>query len=307
MHYLSRVALAGAALLSSSAATAQEQQPDRPPSDIVVTGNRNVEREAREFVNALTPAPPRGQLARFESAICPAALGMSGTQRAAVERRLRVVADAAGIPVAKPGCSGNAVLILTQNKRAFIEMLLRRHAYFFGDLSLPEIRRLAREPGPVAAWQLQQQVAARGGAVYTGGSGPAANRTTEVPSYITAPARPVFGGAVLVIETEAVEMLSTTQIADYAAMRLFARTDPDRLTNSDAPTIVKILDSSMGSEVPLTLTDWDLGFLRGLYASEKNLYAGAQRSRIRRGITKELQRREGKEPSSAPAAVEPKS
>jgi len=98
--------------------------------------------------------------------------------------------------------------------------------------------------------------------------------------------------AALVIERRALDGLTTTQLADYAAMRLFARTAPERLAGSTAPTILTIIEAPMGSAVPITLTDWDLAFLRGLYASHNNLYAAEHRSRISRRIANELGRRE---------------
>jgi hypothetical protein len=44
----------------------------------------------------------------------------------------------------------------------------------------------------------------------------------------------------------------------------------------------------MGSPVPLTLTRWDLGFLKGLYAATDNLYASSQRSEIKARIRRDL-------------------
>ena len=53
-------------------------------------------------------------------------------------------------------------------------------------------------------------------------------------------------------------------------------------------TILKVLEAPMGSEVPLTMTAWDLSFLKGLYAATNNLYAASQRSEIRRQIEGDL-------------------
>ena len=78
-----------------------------------------------------------------------------------------------------------------------------------------------------------------------------------------------------------------TQVADYAAMRIFARTDPAKLKGS-APTILDILEAPMGSAVPVTLTDWDLGFLRSLYASHGRQYANRQRKEMEGLLRKDL-------------------
>lgn len=46
----------------------------------------------------------------------------------------------------------------------------------------------------------------------------------------------------------------------------------------------------MGAEVPITMTQWDLGFLRGLYASTESLRTPAQRTEIRRRLLRDLGR-----------------
>jgi hypothetical protein len=297
-----RASLLALALLPAHPLAAQEPPSAEASQEIVVTGDRNVDRQASDFVAALIGRAPSAQLARFEWAVCPAAVGFTATQKEAVERRLRAVAEAAAIPVGKPGCTPNAILILTDDKTAFLDALARRHPEYFGSLSSSAIRRLARAPGPTAAWQLQGKVNARGVAIVPDQiTGVAVNRTTDPGSMITAAARPVFEASALVVERRALDGLTTTQLADYAAMRLFARTDPDRLADVTAPTIVKILDAPMGSPVPITLTKWDLGFLRGLYAGQNNLYSGAQRSEIRRGVVEELRRPEGEAKPSGQA------
>ena len=117
---------------------------------------------------------------------------------------------------------------------------------------------------------------------------PCVNRTTRPQTRLNAAARPIFTAAAVVVERDALTGLSTTQLADYALMRALARADPHRLTASSPATILRVLEAPMGSELPVTLTRWDLGFLRGLYASRDNLYATAQRGEIRRGVAAEL-------------------
>lgn len=96
--------------------------------------------------------------------------------------------------------------------------------------------------------------------------------------------------------SDALAGLTLVQLANYAAMRAFARTDPARLAQSAAPTILHVLDAPIGSAVPVTLTQWDLSFLRALYASSANNYATRQRSEMRRLVRDDLERaQEGEE------------
>src|SRR5213596_1236714 len=84
------------------------QSSDR--SEIVVRGTRDRDQQIRQFIKDLTPAPVRGQLARFEAPVCPVVLGVAPKQAAAIEDRIRQVAAAAKIPVARPGCVINVAV-----------------------------------------------------------------------------------------------------------------------------------------------------------------------------------------------------
>jgi hypothetical protein len=286
MRRFVRLRLAAVSLAAASAASVQAAP--APESDIVVTG-RDMEQQVREFVGALTQAPPRGQLSRFERPACPAAFGLAPRDKQAVVSRMRRVAGAAGVAIGGAKCIPNVLVLVTEDKHAFLEALERRYPNFFGDLPRSEMRRLMREPGPAAAWQLQGPPLDSDGVELPDEDGFRVSRGTRLPSRITAPGRPQFAAAALVVERKALAGLTIVQLADYATMRLFARTDPSRLPPSSPPTILKVLDAPSDAEVPITLTSWDLGFLRGLYSGDNTLYAGSRRSEMRRAVEKELE------------------
>lgn len=293
MRFVARTALLSAAILSVLPAAAQERKNETQADEIVVTGIRDVEKQVRDFVGALSSKGSQPQLARFERDVCPAVVGLGPSHKVSIERRLKTVAKAAGIPVGKPDCEPNAFIMVVASKASFVQALHRQKPEYFGGYTLTKVRRLANAPGQSVAWQLQEQVSARGVAITEDPSlGVPTNRTTESASRISAAARPVFEAAALVVEQAALNGLTTVQLADYAAMRLFARTAPERLAGSAVPTITTIIDAPPESAVPLSITEWDLNFLRGLYASPSNLHAGAQRARISREITKEVLRKQ---------------
>jgi hypothetical protein len=278
-----------AAAIFAAPAAAQEPPPAQGEEEIVVTGTRDAERQIRDFVGALAPAPGRGQISRFESQVCPAAAGLPAAQKDAVASRIRSVALAAGIPVGAAACTPNLLVVVTPDKKAFIEALARQHPYYFSRFTPGEIRRLARQEGPATAWHIERVLSADGTELpmdddelfYV-------NHTIRPATRMTPGGRRTFAAGIVVVETKALVGLTTTQLADYAAMRVLVRTDPSRLAASDTPSILRILDAPMGSAVPITLTRWDFGFLRGLYASPEGLYAGPQRSEIGRQLGEEL-------------------
>lgn len=278
------------ALTLAVPAAAQTAPPPKQDDAIVVTGTRTTDAEIADFVDAFTVAPPLGQLARFEFAVCPIATGMAAPQKAVIANRLLAVAGAAGVPVGKPGCKPNILVIVTPDRKALIEGLRRLRPQYFDELSRAEMRALTDTTEPAVAWHMRgAPVDADGREMsYDSGAGFYVNRTTRPGGRIAFASRPQFAAAIVVIESGALEGLTTIQIADYAAMRTLIRTDPTRLDKSAAPTILRVLGAPMGSEVPLTLTEWDLGVLRGFYAANPNLTAAAQRSAIRKGLKKDV-------------------
>lgn len=284
-----RGCILGAALLASTAVAAQEPAETGETEGIVVTGNRESKRQVREFIGALTDAPVQGQLSRFEFKVCPAAFGLTPVQNQAVVRRMRVVAQGAEMPVASPECTPNVVVVVTDDKASFIEALAEDKPSYFGRMSRGAIRRLAQDPGPAAAWQIEGLLSANGAEIPLDSDEGVFTENVPALSRIVASAHPHFTAAVVVVERKALTGLTPMQLADYAAMRTFARSDPARLPASAPPTILTVLAAPLGSEVPASLTRWDLGFLRALYASSEGRYAVAQRREMRRHLKKELE------------------
>jgi hypothetical protein len=283
------------ALACACAAPAPAQTPPsgNEQAPIVVQGRRDQDTEIRELVDALPPAWVGGHISRFEHSACPAVLGLPPTMRTLVVERMRAVARAGGVPVGNPGCQPNVVVMVTADKRQLIELLARRFPNYLGELSDTQIARLARSPAPAALWHLNGMVDADGAGLSSPGEPYQVHRTTHAASRLTDQAHMEFIGSVLIVESRALAGLSTTQFADYAAMRTLTGADPARLPDRNLSTILTSLDAPMGSQIPLTLTSWDLAFLESIYASDANRYAPGQRREIRAAMGRRLEPSEG--------------
>lgn len=281
------------ALLLPAAAPAAQPRPDEG-SPIIVEGTKSRDEQIRQFVKDLTPAPVRGQLARFEAPVCPVVLGVADTQAKAIEDRMREVAAAAGIPVAKPGCMVNIALFVTPDKAALLHELERWPGMFPQDWSQGRLNQLKRDPSPVAAWQTESMIWESGlpvdGRQSSGFEGSVDGLYMHGTATRLKPAaRPVFVKSVIVIQANALEGLTPTEVADYAAMRSFVRVDPGQLRRSPGGSILSIMDAPMGSPVPVTLTEWDLGFLKSFYASTRDMYVEYQRAQMAGEMKRELE------------------
>ena len=275
-------------LLAGAAALAQETPQAAEDVPIVVEGRRDNDSQIRELVASLPPASANGHLTRFERAACPAVIGLPPSQRALAVERMRAVAAAGGVPLGKPNCRVNVLVIVAADKKLLIEQLAKLYPYYFGEMSGRQVKALAAKPGPAALWQMNGLVDADGRDLDTAGGGVMARRTTRGASRITDLAHPDLSGSILVVEAGALVGLTTTQLADYAALRTLTGADPARVGEGKLSTILTVLDAPMGGEVPVTLTPWDLAFIKSFYAMETNRFAPAQRGQIKRGMEKAL-------------------
>jgi hypothetical protein len=279
-------------LLSSTAAAQQPPVEAGAPGEIVVTGARDRDEQVRAFVRALTPAPS-GSIARFEDRVCPVTIGLSPEQNEQVSARIRKIATAIDLRVSKPGCTPNVMVIATPDERVLIERAAQERTSSFGSMTPRQIRKLARSPGPAAAWQLHAQVDTSGTPyAFDPAIGAYVRRTAQTESRTRTPvARGIFASA-LVVETASLGGLTPVQLADYAAMRLFAEIDPARLPSPSPATILNILDAPRGTALPITMTHWDFGVLRGLYTGSTDRLLVTQRSSIVREVGKQLEKPE---------------
>ncbi|MEG3181944.1 hypothetical protein [Sphingomonas sp. LT1P40] len=287
------------AALFALAAPVAAQQPDGPApgEDVLVVGRaeRETKREATEFVRALTSIPGSiDPVARFDWApLCPAAVGLADAQNAAITARMRRVATAARIPLADAGCRPNALVIVAADKNGMIDALRRKFpAYFLTDDKT--MMDPGKQPGPATAWHLRGRLDRSGTPV---SSAPGATVSSPItPSRLSSMIRPIFLAAVVVIERDAVVGLTTTQLADYAAMRAYGGADPKRLGDTPTATILTVLDAAPSAQVPVTLTRWDIAFLRALYAVDADDFGPRQRTAMRSRMADEVARSDAGSP-----------
>ncbi|MCP3736414.1 hypothetical protein M9979_16225 [Sphingomonas sp. RP10(2022)] len=278
------------AAMFSVTSIAIAQNTTSPDADIVVTGKKaDQARQVRDFVRALNGLSGPNPLAKFDrTELCPIAIGLGDVHDRAIAQRMRRIATAAAIPIAPEGCRTNALVIFADDKDAMIDALRKAHPAYFRT-GIGSTITVPRQKGPVTAWHLSARLDRYGVQIPSEGEEP--GQFVSVPdgaSRLEANVRPVFVASVVVIERKAVDGLTTTQIGDYAAMRSFAEIDPGRLKPGQAPTILTIMDSSMDSEVPITMTPWDLGYLRALYAVRPLRSAMSQRAEMGKRINHDL-------------------
>ncbi len=277
-------------LLMAAPTLAQDRAPPQTETEILVVGERekqeNQAEQIKEFVRALSTEGWDSPMMRFEN-ICPAVIGLSPARNLEIVARIRAVATAAGIKVAEEGCRSNVRVVVIPDKEEMLKLLRSEHPVLFRDYDHRPVK-LVKEDGPVTAWHVRQKLDRDGNTLEPDAAGVTSISFDGASPRVLALYRPVAMGAMILIEQKGLVGLTTTQIADYAAMRALTTIYPHRLSRGNAPTILRVMSSEIGEETPLSLTQWDLAFLKSAYSVPPYSYANSQRDRIRRSIKKEL-------------------
>jgi len=268
-----RLALIAALSLFVIAPAATEAVAQSTTPDVVVQGRHTpTRREVQDQAIEISQVGDRYEetLARFTSPVCPASVGLPRTEAEALIERLRDDAARAGMDLAKDNaCTPNAVIVFVHNGQQEIRELVKAHSPAFDGLSTAERHQLADDARPVHVWRHTDVRGRDGQAEQSGkGLGTASASTPSLfmtlPSHIMLSTQMHMNGSIMVIDVPAIDGKSVVQIADYAAMRLFAPTRSMR-RGATVDTILSLFDAAAA---PTEMTTFDRGYLHNLYHAQ---------------------------------------
>jgi hypothetical protein len=300
-------------ILMLLAAPALSQPQSQEPAEEIVVEGRRLEKQIYDFIDALTPGTARVPVSKFHWKTCPSTIGFSERQNRLVTQRIRAVATQTGVPLDRETCRPNLLIIAVAGKSMLLQALQARRPELFETMAVAEREELMHSSDPAAAWHLRDWRGLSGASVRAGSQnderffGPDRLRPPkhrrkafyenrlvfiQVPSTrIRMQAEPTFASAVVVLELEALDGATTTQIADYAALRAFARTDPKRVAALETPTMLTLFaDRASGRTAQGRLTSWDLNFLKALYATSNATRGSRQRSTMMKRMRRNQER-----------------
>jgi len=276
----------------------QSSQSPGSNDQIIVNGPRE-RAEIAKFVDQLATAQADIQLGKFLQPICPAVVGLPDGQNELVAARMRKVAETIGAPAGAPGCIPNAIVMVVRDKRAAIDDLWHRRSWLFGEIPAADMHLLKALPGPAAGWQVIGKIGADMMPInrtrFGGVRDMEARETPLVKSYgvigrIQQASVPQFLASVLLVEDRALDGVTTTQFADYAAMRVLA---PISWRDRPLParSILNLLNAVSSREAaPLSVTWWDVALLKALYDTSNSVPADIQRSAIAAAMQREIRK-----------------
>lgn len=251
-----QIALAGAAFAQ-----------DTPEEEVVVTAQRSTEEAARGFVHAITAAPsPFGQAPIWHSPVCPGLIGLRAPLARTLLGRLGDNIRTLGIGASAPGCEPNVLIVFTDDANAVVAEADRDRLRYMGvdknhgvSMGAGAWRDFLETPRPVRWWHVSR--------LMTRDNMPADRATVYLydAGYIHQPTHLNLHHVFIVVDAARVNGIPVTALADYLTMAALAQIDP----NADlagTPSILNLF-AEQNSGAPAALTEWDLAYLRGLYAA----------------------------------------
>ena len=233
-------------------------------------------------------------VARFADPACPGVTGLKLAKAQTVVARFRLVAEELNIPLAdEKTCQPNIIIGFSKDPASDLKAYNLRTLKLSRNLSLAERRELTDTDQPVKVFSVVED------RMRNAQTSPRRQNLAEVPiglqeggqSLISNGIRRDIASVIVLCDTDAVGGTSLRQIADYAVMRVFARTRD--VSGADAPdTILSLFDKDPDVIPPSGLTDFDRAFLLAIYQGSP--YGDGQHNvqRVAQVLKKQLKREE---------------
>ena len=284
------LAIAPAALQAQSSVPEPASISESAANDpIIISGLREVEREINNFATAISISEAQSPMALYRPGdYCPRVVGLGPARDAAIARRMMEVARAAGVEPADGDCATSALVLFAADPNAMLAQFRRMHPEYFSEINGETIIHQGRD-GPARSWKLLARVD-RGGVPVDVGVDDGVQYITAyyAMSRLEASSRPVIAMSVLLIDTQAIAGLTVQQLADYAVMRSLTEAEPREMESSRVPTVLRVVEAADSDLIPLSLTNWDLAYIKTRYALNVWNLGKSQMAAIRTNMRREL-------------------
>jgi hypothetical protein len=302
--------LALAPLMVSATALAQADAGPEANQAIIVDG-RQIQKQANDFVKAITRETSTDQYAQFTAPLCPQVIGYQKAEVELVLSRLNVVAQQTGIEIDKPKCQPNVVIVLAPDANELLAMMKKRGVAQFVRHPYSDKERRRQSEMPVRWWHnisladssgrrlssASASIASSGASdqFTTSGSGggraerSGAGLVSSTNSLILKATAPTISTAFVVVNMELVKGYDLSSVADYSAFVALSQISLG-VSNVNAETILNLFDSPpVPTDPPMELSQWDLAYLGALKDAPANRAASQQRGSMARSMRKEIE------------------
>jgi hypothetical protein len=231
-----------------------------------------------DFVRSHAVPTHIGQLARWETEVCPKTVGLSPDQSQAVLQRIIAVAKSVGAPAGAPGkkCRVNLAVVVTDKPQGVLDYIKVKQPALLGYHYVSQVQRIATVRYPIQAWYITGTRGSGGELVVDDSC--CISQGGRAGSRLSAGISSEFAAVLVVADAATVAKHDINEIGDYVAVLSLSEVDLSRPCG-EIDSIIDALSASCGDSRPATaVTKADSAFLKGLYATDPTLFL--QRSGI---------------------------
>lgn len=260
-----------------SAPAVPEAVPQDPPAttvdDVVVVGGE-LEKLAEEFATTLAAPARRRGLARWGGRVCLGVVNFRSEVAHAIIDRITDVARELGIEPGQPGCEPNVVIAGTADGSGLARDMVGRYrsnffryGYTSSNRGSAALEVFQTSDAPVRWWHVSLPIVVETGAIAIRlpGYGPVKNPCRTRSGYWVGNCDQVTDRIlkmITIVDVDELDGLALPQLADYLALIALAQIEPDA-DYSQFHTVLNVFDPEKAVS---GLTDWDMIYLRALYA-----------------------------------------
>jgi len=243
-----------------------------PAPDIVVQGER--EQALQAFVASMTNPDRSRQLARWSGRVCPTVIGIDPTQASEMATRISDIAATLHLRPKAKGCLTTMLIIVDNDASGVAASLAQRFPISLRKDGQGRLNRFVASKRPVR-WLSVTNRCGFGGCFLSN------SRLHHAES-------PAFQAVIVLVDGQQIGKLSLAALSDYVA--LVALANPPFGKTWPSTSIMSVFDRQSPDGTPARLSEKDMAFLKGLYASRADGLGQSQRSSIVARMKKELPR-----------------
>lgn len=248
----------------------QDPQPTEVEAVEVVGSRQTIERQAEQFVQAVSKAPENVTLARWGGRVCVGVANLNSPYGRLVVDRVSAVALDLGLTVGEPGCRPNLMIMFASDADDVARGLVSHDRAGFlpdlanstlGEKALADFQTSVR---PVRWWHVSAAVELDTGApIATSMSGDSVAPVVNVRqmSLLKTGIRQDLQRVVILVDANRTHPANLASIADYVAFIAMAQVDPN-VDVGDKPSILTLFSDNPTAD---SLTSWDMAYLHSLY------------------------------------------
>ncbi|MBB3035457.1 hypothetical protein [Alteriqipengyuania lutimaris] len=259
-----------------------QQDAEEAHTDILVRGeSARTTAQVREAVRNMSQTLVSDEpLVRFFDPLCLSVSGLGAQGGETVRQRIEANAREAGLRVAKPGCTANALVLIVDDPAALVDRIVDEQPWLISEAERNRIAARLSRGERVLDWHNEEQRSAEGGSVpqmatVPGLGGSASPLRWGGPVNKQGRSRRVglshsiaAASGVVILDIESLVGMELTRVADHATMRLLA---PGlRTSRSESTGLASVLDPFVAEEGEDMLTRFDRAFLAALYSLPPN-------------------------------------